>query len=83
MKLLEGKAAVVTGSGRGIGRAVAELFSAHGARVLVNDVDPDPAHETLEALRAQGGEAAAVYSASLVKVKGVWVVVKAELRLIS
>ncbi|MCG8649966.1 MAG: SDR family NAD(P)-dependent oxidoreductase, partial [Pirellulales bacterium] len=59
MKLLEGKAAIVTGSGRGIGRAVAELFAAHGARVLVNDVDAAPANETVEALRSAGREAAA------------------------
>ena len=39
MKVLEGKAAIVTGSARGIGRATAELLCAHGARVLVNDLD--------------------------------------------
>jgi 3-oxoacyl-[acyl-carrier protein] reductase len=41
MKVLEGKAAIVTGSARGIGRATAELLCAHGARVLVSDVDTD------------------------------------------
>ena len=41
MKVLEGKAAIVTGSARGIGRATAELLSAHGARVLVNDLDTE------------------------------------------
>jgi 3-oxoacyl-[acyl-carrier protein] reductase len=41
MKVLEGKAAIVTGSARGIGRATAELLCAHGARVLVNDLDTD------------------------------------------
>jgi 3-oxoacyl-[acyl-carrier protein] reductase len=39
MGVLEGKAAIVTGSARGIGRATAELLCAHGARVLVNDLD--------------------------------------------
>jgi 3-oxoacyl-[acyl-carrier protein] reductase len=39
VQVLEGKAAIVTGSARGIGRATAELLSAHGARVLVCDVD--------------------------------------------
>ncbi len=41
MKVLEGKAAIVTGSARGIGRATAELLCAHGARVLVNDLDTE------------------------------------------
>ena len=45
MKVLEGKAAIVTGSARGIGRATAELLCAHGARVLVNDLDADLAAE--------------------------------------
>jgi 3-oxoacyl-[acyl-carrier protein] reductase len=39
MRVLEGKAAIVTGSARGIGRATAELLAQHGARVLVNDLD--------------------------------------------
>ena len=41
MRVLEGKAAIVTGSARGIGRATAELLCAQGARVLVSDVDAD------------------------------------------
>ena len=45
MKVLEGKAAIVTGSARGIGRATAELLCVHGARVLVSDVDADLAAE--------------------------------------
>ena len=55
MKVLEGKAAIVTGSGRGIGRATAELLSEHGARVLINDLDGERADETAAAL---AGEAA-------------------------
>jgi 3-oxoacyl-[acyl-carrier protein] reductase len=46
MGVLDGKAAIVTGSARGIGRATAELLCAHGARVLVNDVDGDVAEQT-------------------------------------
>ena len=41
MGVLDGKAAIVTGSARGIGRATAELLSAEGARVLINDLDGD------------------------------------------
>ncbi len=50
MKVLEGKAAIVTGSARGIGRATAELLCAHGARVLVNDLDADLAAEAAAAI---------------------------------
>lgn len=39
MAVLEGKAAIVTGTGRGIGRATAALLVEHGARVVVNDID--------------------------------------------
>ena len=39
--LLDGKAAIVTGSARGIGRATAELLAQHGARVLINDLDAE------------------------------------------
>jgi 3-oxoacyl-[acyl-carrier protein] reductase len=44
--LLDGKAAIVTGSARGIGRATAEALAGQGARVLINDLDTDVAEET-------------------------------------
>jgi 3-oxoacyl-[acyl-carrier protein] reductase len=43
--VLDGKAAIVTGSARGIGRATAELLAEQGARVLVNDLDGDVAEQ--------------------------------------
>src|SRR6201995_3572598 len=46
MGLLDGKAAIVTGSARGIGRATAELFASEGAKVLINDLDADVAQQT-------------------------------------
>jgi 3-oxoacyl-[acyl-carrier protein] reductase len=46
MGVLDGKAAIVTGSARGIGRATAELLSEHGASVVINDLDADLAAQT-------------------------------------
>lgn len=58
MGLLAGRTAIVTGSGRSIGKAVAKLFAEHGARVVVNDLDAGPARETAAEIRQAGGEAA-------------------------
>ena len=59
MGILDGKAVVVTGAGRGLGEAYA-LHAAHaGARLVVNDVDADFAERTAEHIRAYGGEAVA------------------------
>jgi 3-oxoacyl-[acyl-carrier protein] reductase len=57
MRLIEGKIALVTGSGRGIGAATARLLAEHGARLIVSDLDESPARETAEAVKAAGGEA--------------------------
>lgn len=59
MQLLEGKAAIVTGSGRGIGRAVALLFAQHGASVVVNDLDGEVAESVVTEIKAAGGQAVA------------------------
>jgi NAD(P)-dependent dehydrogenase (short-subunit alcohol dehydrogenase family) len=68
--MLDGKVAVVTGAGRGIGREAALLLARHGARVVVNDFGGSeagtggsqaPADEVVEAIRKAGGEAVASY----------------------
>ncbi|ORA22606.1 SDR family oxidoreductase [Mycobacterium aquaticum] len=68
MTALEGRVAVITGAGRGIGREHALLFAAEGARVVVNDLggsnsgegtDAGPAHEVVAEIRAAGGTAVA------------------------
>jgi 3-oxoacyl-[acyl-carrier protein] reductase len=54
---LRSKAALITGAGRGIGRAIAEQLSAAGASVMINDLDAGPATEACDAIRAAGGRA--------------------------
>ncbi|MCW5880940.1 MAG: SDR family oxidoreductase [Anaerolineae bacterium] len=59
-RLLEGQVAIITGSGRGIGAATARLLAAHGAAVVVTDIDPTPAEDMAAAIVAAGGRAVAV-----------------------
>jgi 3-oxoacyl-[acyl-carrier protein] reductase len=59
MGLLDGKAAVVTGGGRGIGRGHCLQLAAQGAAVVVNDVDPAEAGKVVDEIAAAGGKAVA------------------------
>ncbi|HEX9132670.1 MAG TPA: SDR family oxidoreductase [Ktedonobacteraceae bacterium] len=60
MGMIDGKIAILTGSGRGIGSATAKMFGAEGASVVVSDLDPAPAEETAAAIRNAGGKAIVV-----------------------
>ncbi|MFD6199372.1 SDR family NAD(P)-dependent oxidoreductase [Mycobacteriaceae bacterium NPDC060252] len=59
MGTLEGKVAIVSGSGRGIGREIALKLAREGAKVVVNDLDAEPAKETVAAIESAGGQAVA------------------------
>jgi NAD(P)-dependent dehydrogenase (short-subunit alcohol dehydrogenase family) len=55
MMRLEGKVAIVTGGGAGIGQAVAEVFAEEGAKVVIADIDEKAAQETAGAIQSKGG----------------------------
>jgi len=85
MPLLQGKVAIVTGAGGGIGRAYACLFAREGAKVVVNDIGSQrdgsgssvhPADAVVEEIRAAKGEAVANY-ASAASVEGADGIVRA------
>jgi NAD(P)-dependent dehydrogenase (short-subunit alcohol dehydrogenase family) len=55
--ILDGKIAIITGAGSGIGRATAKIFAREGARLLIADIVADAGMETLKALKDAGAEA--------------------------
>jgi meso-butanediol dehydrogenase / (S,S)-butanediol dehydrogenase / diacetyl reductase len=61
-RLLEGRAALITGSGSGQGRAAALRFAAHGAGIAVIDINDEGAAETVRQVESAGGEAVAIHA---------------------
>ena len=58
---LAGKVALISGSGRGIGREIALKLASEGAKIVVNDLDAEPAKQTVAAIEAAGGQAVACH----------------------
>ncbi len=75
---LANKVAVLTGSGSGIGRATALLFAKEGAKVVVVDLDPKAGQETVDLIKADGGEGTLVVT-DITKASDVQHMVKATL----
>jgi meso-butanediol dehydrogenase/(S,S)-butanediol dehydrogenase/diacetyl reductase len=67
---LDGKVALVTGTGGGIGRATAQVLAREGARVVGCDLNPDGSQETVELVRAAGGEMTAMAPVDLASEAG-------------
>ena len=72
MTRLEGKVALVSGAGRGIGQAIALKLASEGARLVINDLDADPANETVELLKAKGVDAIVCMAVNDGFVMGAW-----------
>ncbi|MCP4751746.1 MAG: SDR family oxidoreductase [Proteobacteria bacterium] len=72
--MLKDKVAIITGSGRGIGRKAALMFAAEGAKVVVSDIDAEPAEKTVADIKAAGGEAVAFVGDAIAADFGVGIV---------
>lgn len=57
---LEGKVAIITGGGQGIGERIARVLARNGAKIVVTDVRPETANNVAASLRAEGGDALAI-----------------------
>jgi len=60
MKKLQNKVVMITGAGRGIGQAIAIKLASEGAHIVVNDLDPEPANDTVQKIINSGGQAICV-----------------------
>lgn len=58
--MLKGKTAIITGSGRGIGKAIALAMAQQGAKIVINDVNMESAHEVVAEIEAMGRQAIAI-----------------------
>jgi len=79
-KILDGKVAVITGAGRGIGQATAELFARHGAKIIIADMDADPANETLKLVKEAGSDGVVV-TGNITKIDDCHKIIKAGIEL--
>jgi NAD(P)-dependent dehydrogenase (short-subunit alcohol dehydrogenase family) len=76
---LEGKVAIITGAGTGIGEAIAHKFAGDGARVVINGLPDDPIGDVAESICAKGGSAIA-HGADVSDEKGARQVIDLTLR---